>query len=305
MLTPAGVLSRGLAFAGYSQQEQERMTHSNLVKEFRSHFGSSPLDISLIWYDIQMTVHGEPLNNAERGCKGFKMFMVAMFFLWCHPKNASLTASRFKIGKRYLHSNVFWKWIYKISALKEQKIVWDERFNAEDYKIFILSIDGVDFDIWEKPTERYNMDRGLCSFKSAHGALRYLIGLSIWDSSCVFVHGPVKPGEVNDLDHWRLALKDRMVQLPGKLTVADKGYQTSEPDEVGLFSIPNPRDPAELHEFKVRVRQRHETFNGRMKKFKILQDTFRFPLAKHKHVFQSVCVIVQYQMESGSPLFDV
>lgn len=38
-----------------------------------------------------------------------------------------------------------------------------------------------------------------------------------------------------------------MLGLPaGKLLVLDKGFQSSEPDEAGLFSIPNDRDPPEL-----------------------------------------------------------
>ena len=164
-----------------------------------------------------------------------------------------------------------------MSALKELKIVWDERFGSDDFTIFIVLIDGVDFRVWEKPTERYNIDKGLSSHKSKHGALRYLIALFIWDSSCVFVHGPVKPGEVPDIEHWRIALKQRMQQHPGKMAIGDRGYITSEPDESGIIATPNPRDPTQLKEYKVRVRQRHESFYSRLTNFKILQDTFRFP----------------------------
>ena len=57
--------------------------------------------------------------------------------------------------------------------------------------------------------------------------------------------------------------------------------------------------------FKRRARARHETFNGRLKNFKILAERFRHGVPKHKAVFEAICVIVQYDMENGHPMFDV
>ena len=54
-----------------------------------------------------------------------------------------------------------------------------------------------------------------------------------------------------------------------------------------------------------RARARHETFNGRIKNFGCLDDRFRHGMEKHKICFEAVCVIVQYQLENGSPLFDI
>ena len=143
------------------------------------------------------------------------------------------------------------------------------------------------------------------SYKSRHGALRYLIALSVWENKCIFIDGPVKAGEVSDLTLFRRALKQKMMEIPGKIIIADGGLGSSETDEAGMVSIPNPSDPIELHRFKARARQRQEAFNGRLKTYKILQDTFRFSWAKHEHVFKACCVRVVYGMESGSPLFDV
>lgn len=308
IISAAEVMERGLLFVGFARERQQQMHHHMLLDEFRAHFGCLPIDLAQMWYDLQTSNIAEAvLDNDEKNHKGFKMFMAANFFLWSHPKNASLLSSRFGISKRQIQSKHFWKWIYKMSALIGDKVVWDEeQLGDDDYAIFIATIDGVDFNIWEKPSQRYNIDSSLCSHKTKHGAYRYLIALSIWESKCIYVDGPVKAGEVQDLDHFRRSLKAKFTALPpGKLLIADRGYQTSEPDEVGLFALPNLRDPAELRLFKTRARQRHETFNGRMKHFKILQDTFRFPAEKHGHVFRAVCVRVHYQMESGSPLFDV
>ena len=45
------------------------------------------------------------------------------------------------------------------------------------------------------------------------------------------------------------------------------------------------------------------TFNGRLKIFASLANTFRHGAAKHKFVFEAIVTIVQYQMDNGSPIF--
>ena len=86
----------------------------------------------------------------------------------------------------------------------------------------------------------------------------------------------------------------------GKRVIGDRGY-TGEPD---IISTQNEFDPREIAEFKERVLSRHETFNGRLKGFKCLSTKFRHGVENHKVAFEVVCVIVQYEMENGSPLFD-
>lgn len=92
---------------------------------------------------------------------------------------------------------------------------------------------------------------------------------------------------------------------PGKMAIADRGYKTSAIDEVGLFATPNKSDHEDIQQFIVRACMRHETFNGRIKQFKMLQDTFTYLIEKHKHVFEFVCVTVHYQMKNMSPLFEL
>ena len=306
ILTASEVMARGLLFVGFSRTSQAIMPHNRLLDEFRAHYGCLPIDLAQIWYDLQTTeLPGIALTEEEKNFKSFTMFMASNFFLWAHTKNANMLVSRFGISKREIQSESFWKWIHKMGALHEDKIRWDEKFGDGNYAIFVASMDCVDFDVWEKPSDRYNLDKKLMSYKSRHGALRYLIALSVWESKAVFIDGPVKAGTVNDVSLFRRSLKQRMLELPGKMIIADGGMGSSEPDELGIVSIPNESDPIDLHRFKARARQRQESFNGRLKKFKILQDTFRFSWEKHEHVFKAVCVRVSYAMVSGSPLFDV
>ena len=70
------------------------------------------------------------------------------------------------------------------------------------------------------------------------------------------------------------------------------------------MSLPNPCDDDDVGNFKAHVKCRHETFNGRIKYFCSLSDTYKHSKEKHKYVFEAIAVTVQYQMDNGSPLFD-
>ena len=87
----------------------------------------------------------------------------------------------------------------------------------------------------------------------------------------------------------------------GKRVIADGGY----PGQQEIISGPNPMDPKPLRKFKSRARMRHESFNSRLKRFRCLDVRFRHGVSRHKVVFEAICVICQYQLENGHPLFDV
>jgi hypothetical protein len=62
--------------------------------------------------------------------------------------------------------------------------------------------------------------------------------------------------------------------MPGKTLIGDSAFRGVQPDEIGMLAPPNSLDPTEFANFKSRARCRHETFNGRMKFFKILSECF-------------------------------
>ena len=53
------------------------------------------------------------------------------------------------------------------------------------------------------------------------------------------------------------------------------------------------------------VRSCHETFNGRLKNWGILQQVFRHDIALHGTVVRACAVITQLMVENGEPLFAV
>ena len=141
---------------------------------------------------------------------------------------------------------------------------------------------------------------GWYSKKYNKAGLSYELGIAIRSNKLVWINGPFPAGQ-NDLAIYRKPNGLKTKIPPGKLVVGDEGYM-GEDEQV---STRNPFDSPELRNFKRRAKARHETFNGRIKNFKILDERFRHGVAKHQAVFEAVCVLVQYDMDNGHPMFDI
>jgi DDE superfamily endonuclease len=183
--------------------------------------------------------------------------------------------------------------------LTEFKIFFPpEWFNDATAEI-IMSVDGTHCPIFEPQHPTMSMNPEYYSHKFHRAGVNYEIGVSLFTSRVVWVNGPFPAGH-NDMKIFReQGLMDAIP--PGKLITGDKGYRGLP----HLISTSNPRDPEELRLFKRRARARHESFNKRIKDFKCLQNCFRHGVDNHQAVFFAVCVVVQFQMENGSPLFDL
>jgi hypothetical protein len=257
-----------------------------------------------MWHDMAVTTIFEARITDEELCeRGFRMFLVAHFFLWTYPKNAGLIALRFRICESYSQGEPLWTWIRKIAALKALKIVWDPRLNSSESERYVVTVDGTDFRTWERKHPTLNQDRKQCSKKFNHGAVKYEIAVSVYTNKAVWINGPFRGG-MHDLTMLR---EGNLINLiaDGKKAIADRGYISGVPEEKAKLSLPNEFDPKILNNFKSRARLRHETFNGRLKFFASLSETFRHGFDKHKFVFEAIAVTVQYQMENGSPLYVV
>jgi len=88
----------------------------------------------------------------------------------------------------------------------------------------------------------------------------------------------------------------------GKRAIGDgRNYTSNFPK----LTTRNVYDTAEVARLKSRALARHETFNGSIKSFSVLESRFRDGLEKHKACFTAVCVLVQYDMDNGHPLFEM
>jgi hypothetical protein len=295
------VLRKGLALMGIRIDGRSK---DLTITEFGKHFGSSPTVIAAMWYDLQTTdILDAQLSPKENTEAGFNSFMKAHYFLWTYEKNSHLLASRFNTCERYCRGEPLWRWIKKIAALVAAKIGSPDDFFSGEVAIHAVTQDGVDFKMWEKKHPIYNMDPKQCSKKFNHGAVKYLIAISVFHAKVVFYDGPYRGG-MHDLEMFRKKLKGLLAQYK-KVAISDRGFRSSDVIENKLVSLPDGTDSKGLANFKSRARLRHETFNGRMKFFRIFEAVFKLGEDKHKIAFEAVLVIVQYQMDNGSPIFAV
>lgn len=258
------------------------------IERFLAVFGTTPESLSAIFHDLQTT----PIADARVDDINFKYFM--MTFNWLKSyKLLPEMVSTFGVCEDTVSR---WTWFYvkKIQALKEVKIRWDVIANSPD--AIPVSDDGVHCRIGEprkQPSTKWSSKK--CGKKAA---LTYEIAIAIRHNQVVLINGPY-PAAMHDMSMFNSANGVGPRLLPGQQAVADRAY--SGPQVV----IRNEHDLPHVKAFKKRVRARHETFNGRIKNFNILEARFRNGVGKHKAVFEACCVIVQYDMETGRPLFSV
>ena len=302
LFTPDEILVRGFRTIGGLPNITRCDYNRKTIAIFKTHFGPSPSVIACIWSDILTKDIDLGLNKGDKSKKGFKMFLTSIHFLWAYPKNAGLLASTCSTYKRNVEGESLWKWVRAIERLQEIKIVWpEEKYRDPKGQKFIISVDGVDMKTREKSTSTYNVDSTQYSQKFNHGGVKYEIAIDAFDPKIVSVNGPFRGGEA-DINIFMNKLAPMIPE--GKLVIADRVYKSSKHPEVNKkFSIPNYCDSKELFNFKTRVRARHESLNGRLKNFRCLTSTYHHPHHKHVHVFYAVCVIVQYEMDCGSPIF--
>jgi hypothetical protein len=173
--------------------------------------------------------------------------------------------------------------------------------NEEDIPVFLLTVDGVHCRIHEPKHATKSKDRSYYSHKFKQAGLNYELGISVYDNALVWLNGPFKASQ-HDLTIFRTANGLKEMIPEGRRVIADNGYASSQ--ERNTISTPNSHDPRDVRKFKSRARARHESFNAKIKNFRSLAEQFRHGVTNHKIVFEAVCVICQYQLENGSPLFD-
>jgi hypothetical protein len=315
-LSPAQVLIYGLDLI---EARYARWSEKTRVLDFHRHFGSSPLDITDIWYDLVNDDKYLPkelrLISKEKNEKGFKRYMMVHFWLWTYPRNSSLLASRFKTCERLCRGEDIWKWIKRIAAMKAKKISMDHVDSEEHVEFLSLTTDGVDFAVREEKHPTLPMDTKACSHKMNQAAAKYGIALALRRAKCVHICGPYKGG-VHDLVMFREGgLKDELLRMNQtirgvrqvKLCVADRGYHSDPkrfPGDNELFSLPNGYDSKELNNYKSRGRLRHETFNARLKCFGALSQNFCHGF-KNKYLKpSSSSSSIKWTLAARSLLFD-
>lgn len=157
-----------------------------------------------------------------------------------------------------------------------------------------MTVDGVDFPIQE-PTP---FSKKWWSHKFDGAGLRYEVAVTINTGDIVAFHGPFPCGSFPDLKIFRLGIKPLLG--PGEKVIADRGYRGDT-----RTCTPDNHLNLKHRQAMKRARARHETINGRLKKWRILKDVFRHRILKHNYIFRCVLVIVQIEIENGNAPFQV
>jgi hypothetical protein len=272
------------------------------VKDFRKFYGIDPKACSTIFTDIQSN------RTGPHRIKKANPYKLLMTLEWLRTYKTEFELGTIFFLSESSVSTALWQYTHALQALKEHKIewLWNNQLQGGT-EIIIVSVDGIHCTISEPRT----MPSSKWYSHKTHGpALGYEVAIAVHQNKLVHINGPF-PAGVPDLALYRQpgGLKSKMPD--GKYATADRGYR-GEP----ALRTPNPFDSEKAKHFKKRSQARHETFNARIKSFKILSTRFRHRHTAHgkegvtchdNHgaVFEAVCVILQYDMESGHPLFAI
>ena len=180
LLQPLAVLNRGLQLLNLDNEV--KLSVDQRRRKFKQHYGSQPLVIAAQWYDLchATNENGERLLTAKDVKRGFKMFMVAHYFLYNYTRSSHQLGDHFGICESYARGEHLWGWVRKIAFLEKRVIFWPKILDSPESEVNVLSVDGVDKKTFERKhkTQLLPIDRGNCSHKHAHGAVKYQITLA-------------------------------------------------------------------------------------------------------------------------------
>lgn len=166
----------------------------------------------------------------------------------------------------------------------------------DDGRVAKLSVDGTDCSIYEP----FPFDTKWWSHKTNGPALRYELGVAVQSNHIVWVNGPFPAGEYPDISIFRTLLKSVLKRCREK-AICDGGYK-GEPRRVQMKGDTNLTQ--ETRAFNDLARARHETVNGRIKKYRSMTDRWRHGRDRHHFAFMAVVCLTQMELEY-EPLFAI
>lgn len=280
------MLRWGLSLVGFPNFRQVGVSDATNTRRFRAHFGVGAKALSKLYADLATIMPKIDIKD----------FFLALSWLKLY-ETENVLAGRWTLSEKTIR-NTCRSYVQKIQQLKESKVLWGE---FEDDEVYIISVDGVHCRMQE-----VRRDPGSKWYTHKHNSagVSYELGIAIRRNQLVWINGPF-PASRHDITTFRSANEPAnglKAKIPdGKRAIGDSGYK-GEPNKV---SITRENHSDDVKEYFGRVKSRHETFNARLKGFKALDTAFRHGFHQHKQVFESVCIAVQYDIETGHGLFQV
>lgn len=241
------------------------------------------------------------LQNKEKSFTGFKSFLRAHFWLWARPRNTMIFAAAFREKSWQCYGHELWDWIERIAALLDEVVAWDDELSQAQCT-YVATIDGVDFASWEVKHPEKTQDPQFWTYKYNRCGFRYMIAVSVYQNKIIGVYGPFR-GAYPEIDIFREFVKSKATN---KLVIADKGNKDKlDANDKMILALPNPAEHKDLQKFKARALSRHETVNGRMKKYESLAKLWSHGMEKHGLAVRAIVATIQCRMDEGSELFPV
>ena len=159
----------------------------------------------------------------------------------------------------------------------------------------MLTVDGSDFRIQEpRPFSPIWF-----SHKFNGPGLRYELGICISTGLIAWQNGPYPPGDLNDLEIYRLFLISHLNE--NECVEADEGYRGDDTTRVPSDFEGNE----DWKRMKARAMARHETINAKFKEFNILRNVYRGDKNTHYRVFNAVAMVIQSEILCGRATWQV
>jgi hypothetical protein len=277
------VLEAGLIYGGYSPKQRNR-SYAQLLVWFKANYGAHPLVYCVLWEELD-------LIDRERN---LKYFFLCLSWLKNYDTE-SILAGRWNLDEKTIR---LWVEYYAecLSIICEGKIQLPDEWDDD---IFVGVVDGTHSRCFKPSHPEFPFDASYKSHKLGKDGLAYEVMLDM-KGNPIWINGPY-PAGLPDIAIYNAQLGQ--IIPAGKLVIGDKGYQGP-----ATCSVPNAYDTYDVREFKRGHRARMEQYNGRLKNFRVLENTFRSKgadrLAKHKMAFCAINAIVATQLSCGFPLFD-
>jgi hypothetical protein len=162
-----------------------------------------------------------------------------------------------------------------------------------------MTIDGTDFCILQKGVTKKGNLFGPLKY-AGKSVLQYELGINILAGNLVWIKGPYPAGAWNDI---KIFMNIRVNCLqPDKRTKADNGHVGHA---IKIKCPNNDCNPEENLGMQLVTRSHHETSNGRLKNWGILEKTYHHNITKHRTVYYACLVITQLSVANREPLFEV
>lgn len=294
------ILSFGLLEVGITEQRQGRVRHCRNVEKFKSHYGVGPKTVWALYKDLKK----------EFPTMRLKYYLLTLNWFKSYDIEDRLS-SRWDLCEDTIRVKTK-ECARKIQSLKPKKIVFG---GWEDSEIHIITVDGVNFT-----TQEFRLDPHAKWFdhKSKSSGLTYEFAVAIRRNKLVWIKGPEPAGKQHDITMFRGGTKDLAKDKwdrnslyfklpPGKRAVGDSGY-VGVPEKV---TATRDQHSSAFKSFLGRAKNRQESFHTRLKSFNVLGHRFRHgkstedKINLHQTCVEAICVLVQYDLENGHPLFEV